>query len=93
MANPVRFEGANKVYGPPSGRDDVGTLHTFCNGTCIVSAWELTDEELAEITRTRRVFLSVMSGTVLYPLFVGSESVVRSVVVDYGAIWTKGAQT
>jgi hypothetical protein len=90
MATAVHFEGANKVYGAPEGRDDVRSLHTFCNGTCIVSAWELSDEELAEITRTRRVFLNVMSGTVLYPVFVGSESVVRSLVVDYGAIWKGG---
>lgn len=89
MAHPVSFHGVNKAFGPPPGRDDVGTLEVFMNGACIVSAWELTDAEIEEVVRTRRVFLSSMSGSVLYPVFVGSESVVRGVVVDYGAVWPR----
>jgi hypothetical protein len=92
MAVPINFEGSNRLFTAPEGRDDVGTLPTFCNGACIVSAWEPTDDELAEIIRTRRVFLSVFSGNVLYPVFVGAESVVRSVVVDYGKVWPKAAE-
>lgn len=87
MAHGVDFPGSNKVFLPPPGRDDVLPLHTFINGACIVSAWEPTDEELAEIIRTRRIFLSSFSGDVLFPVFVGSESIVRSVVVDYGKVW------
>lgn len=88
MAHAVEFPGANKVYGPPPGRDDVAPRHhVFANGTCIVACWELTDAELEEVIRTRRVFVSSMSGDTLFPMFVGSESVVRSVVVDYGKLW------
>lgn len=88
MAFPVKFDGANKVYGPPPGRDDVGDeYHVFVNGTCIVGCWELTDAELEDVIRTRRVFVSSMSGQMLFPIFIGSESVVRSVVVDYGKVW------
>jgi hypothetical protein len=87
MAFPVDFPGSNKVFLAPEGRDDVGSLPVFVNGACIVSAWELTEEELQEVIRTRRVFVSSFSGMTLFPLFIGAESVVRSVVVDYGAIW------
>ena len=87
MAHPVQFDGCNKLYRAPEGRDDVGDLAVFSNGNCIVSGWELTDAEIEEIVRTRRVFLSSMSGSTLFPQFVGSESVVRSVVCDYGKVW------
>lgn len=88
MAHGVKFDGWNKVYGPPAGRDDVSAQHhVFVNGTCIVDCWELTDAELEEIIRTRRVFVSLLSGDTLFPKFVGSESTVRSVVVDYGKVW------
>lgn len=90
MGQPINFDGANRHYRPPPGREaDVGTLSVFSNGACLVSCWELTDAEIEEVIRTRRVFLSSMSGEVLFPLFVGSESVVRSVVVDYGKVWPK----
>jgi len=87
MAHPVQFDGCNKIFAAPKGRDDVGDLAVFTNGTCIVSGWELTDAEIDEIARTRRVFHSSMSGDVLFPQFIGSESVVRSVVCDYGKVW------
>ena len=84
MAHAVVFDGFNKVYKAPDGRDDIGDLAVYSNGSCIVSCWQLTDEELEEINRTKQVFLSSMSGNVLFPQFVGSRSVVRSVIVDYG---------
>ncbi len=89
MADAVDFKGSNFTFSAPPDRDDVCDLHTFRQhgGPCNVSAWKLRPEELEEINRTGVVYLSVMSGRTLYPAFLGSESVVRSVVVDYGAIW------
>jgi len=87
MGEPVRFDGCNTHYAPPAGRDDVGELYVFANGRCLVSGWELSDAEIDEIVRTRRVFLSSMSGNTMFPVFVGSESVVRSAVCDYGKVW------
>lgn len=87
MAHGINFAGSNKVFAAPPGRDDVQDLHVFVNGACIVSCWEPTDAEIEEIVRTRKIFLSSFSGNTLFPVFLGSESVVRSVVVDYGAIW------
>lgn len=89
MANGVEFAGANRRYGPPAGvsEEQCKTLHVFTNGACLVSCWEFTDEEIAEIVRTRRAFLSVWSGGTLFPVFVGSESVTRGVVADFGTVW------
>ena len=88
MAAAVDFRGSNFTFMPPKGEEHrVGTLPVFRNGTCIVSCWELSEEEIAEIVKTKKVFLSSWSGLSMFPAFVGSESVVRSVVVDFGKIW------
>lgn len=87
MARAVDFEGSNKVIHAPPGREDVNDLHTFVNGTAIVSAWQLDPDELKEVTRTGRVFLSSLSGLTLFPVFVGSETEVRRMVADYGKVW------
>lgn len=92
MAEAIPFPGANFVFAAPEGRDDIVDLHTFRqpNGPANVSCWHLTAEELAEINRTGCVFLSVMSGRLFFPAFVGSESTVRALVVDCGAVWERG---
>jgi len=87
MGYPVQFDGCNKFFAAPENRDDIGDLAVFQNGICNVSGWELSDEEIEEIVRTKRVFISIMSGKILFPQFVGSESIVRSVVCDYGKVW------
>lgn len=91
MAQAINFAGSNFTFKAPEGRDDIGDLHTFRqpNGPANVSCWKLTKEELEEISRTGEIYLSVMSGGVFYPSFVGSLTTVRSVVVDYGVIWDR----
>lgn len=92
MGNGVKFDGSNKAFGPPPGvsEEQCKTLDVFVNGACIVSCWEMTDAEIAEIVKTKRVFLSVWSGNTLFPVFVGSESVTHEVVADFGAVWKLG---
>lgn len=92
MADAINFPGSNFTFTAPPDREDVRDLHTFRQpeGPCNVSCWELRPAELDEINRTGKVFLSVMSGMRFYPAFLGSESVVRSVVVDYGKVWDRG---
>ncbi len=91
MAHGIDFKGSNTRYGPPRGvsEEQCRTLNVFKNGACIVSCWEFTKEELEEINRTGKVWLSMWSGDTLFPALVGSESVVREVVVDYGPVWKK----
>lgn len=88
MANGTEFKGSNRVLGAPKGSDNVVPLHVFCNGVCCVSCWELSEEELAEIVRTKRVFLSVFFGNTQPPVYLGSESAVRGMIADYG-VWKK----
>lgn len=89
MANAIKFAGANMTLLPPDGAENVDTLHTYTNGICSVSCWELSQDELAEVLRTGRVFLTVLSGQTQPPVFIGSEDTVRSVVVDYGGVWAR----
>ena len=92
MAYAVDFAGSNFTFKAPEDRADVSDLHTFRQrgGPCNVSCWQLTPEEIDEVNRTGRIFLSVMSGQIFYPVFLGSEAQVRSVVVDYGPVWERG---
>lgn len=88
MSEPVKFAGYNAELQPPKGSENVSALPIYRNGLCCVSAWELNDEELAEITRTKRVFVSVMSGPTQPPVYAGSERSVRDMCADYG-VWKR----
>lgn len=92
MGQPVEFEGMVRTFGPPPGREEeIGHLPVFGNGYSVVSCWQLSEEELADIiANDRKLFVSVLSGAQVYPLFVGSEREVASVVADTGKIWKKG---
>lgn len=92
MAEAVYFSGANFMFAAPMGREDVCDLHTFRqpNGPANVSCWRLSADELEEIKRTGCVFLTVQSGRMFFPAFVGSETSVRLLVVDTGAVWERG---
>jgi hypothetical protein len=88
MGEPVKFEGFTHDFGPPPGLDEmVGRLPVFLNGATVVSAWKLSPEELEEVNRTGVVFLSVMSGTSVFPCYVGSESSTKEVASDTGHVW------
>lgn len=89
MTQSVDFEGTNRTLLPPSGAENVIDLRVFNNGSCTVSCWELSDEELAQVSRSRQVFLSVFFGPTSPPVFVGSEETVRNLVVDFGGVWKR----
>lgn len=65
----------------------VGRLPVFMDGRTVVSAWKLSPEELAEIQQTGVVFLSIMSGTAVFPCYVGSESGTKAVASGTGKVW------
>ncbi|MBD9635950.1 hypothetical protein IB277_06535 [Ensifer sp. ENS07] len=90
MGAPIQFEGANMLLRAPEGSENVSDMHTFTNGMCSVSCWELSVDELAEINRTGRIYLSVFSGRSQPPVYVGDEESTRSVVVDFGGVWRRG---
>lgn len=86
MATPKIISGANVIYKAPAGdKDRVRDLALFMNRGGLTSAWLLSDAELAEIVRTRTVYLNVM-GHILPPVFVGSESEMRALTLDMGGV-------
>lgn len=86
MAQAVDFKGKNRTLLPPPGAENVAAIPAFNNGICTVTCWELSEEEIAEIIRTKQVFLAVMYGHTTPPVFLGSRDAVREVVADYG-VW------
>ena len=89
MGAPTHFEGANVLMKAPQGAENVQDMFVFRNVHACVSCWELSPDEIAEINRTGRVYLSVLMGGVQPPVFLGSEDTVRSVVIDFGPIWPR----
>jgi hypothetical protein len=90
VSRPVDFLGSNMTLGPPEGTDDLGcaTIRTFTNGSHTVVCVEFGDDEVEEIVRTRRVYVSLWSGKTMPPIYVGTEEDVRSVIADVG-VWKK----
>jgi hypothetical protein len=88
MATPIDWHGTNRRLGPPKDMDETSCsyLPVFTNGVNCVLCWELTDAEIAEIIRTRQVFLSVWSGVSQPPVLIGSETVVRDACSDRRSI-------
>lgn len=86
MARGIDWPQTNAEMGPPQGMDEtqVNSLRVFQNREYCVSAWRLSDEEIAEIVRTKTVFLAVMMGGRMPPVYIGSKADVRDLVADAG---------
>jgi hypothetical protein len=89
VSEPVAFPGHNRTLAAPKGEENVQPLPIFGNGTCCVSCWQLSAEELAEVIESGgKVFISIFMGKTLPPVFVGSESTTRGLIADYG-VWKR----
>lgn len=90
MARYVDFEGSNQRLGPPPGHEDtVGAANVFTNGRCCVMCWEFSDAEIEEIVRTRRLFVSSLSGRTMAAQFCAPESVMHEFLVDEGGTFKR----
>jgi hypothetical protein len=87
MGYGVDFKGSNGVF--RGNAENVNDIHTFRNRMCVVTCWELSDEELAEIVRTKRVFSLQFFGGQLVPHFIGASEPVREMAADYGGTFAK----
>lgn len=87
MGQPINFAGSNVVMHAPKDAENVQDMHVFRTQHSCVSCWELSAVELAEINRTGRVFLSVLMGGQQPPVYVGSETTCREVLIDFGPVW------
>lgn len=81
---PVRFPEVNRtlVGTPGSGVDDLPTFaYEYGDGTpAVTSCWEMSDSELAEIVKTRRVWIT----------FVGAQThppVAPSAIQPYDTLY------
>jgi len=87
MGQPIAFEGSNVGMRAPEGAENVQDMQVYRTRHSCVSCWTFSPEELAEINQTGRVFLSVLAGGQQPPVYVGSESTCREVMVDFGPVW------
>jgi hypothetical protein len=85
MSEPVEFKGQTHIFNAPQGEEErCGKLPCFLNGHQVVSAWKLSEKELETVKETGIVFISVWSGTAVFPVYVGDESTVRMLTADFG---------
>lgn len=96
MAAGVNHPFTNFVFDAPPGREDeVGSLGVFITTnpertaiTSVTTAWELDDEEIAEIVRTRKIMYNQMGGG-LHAHYITSPEKMRDFVTMYGATWPR----
>ena len=78
MALPIEFPEQNSVLGKPKDWTDeqCAPLPCFINDEQVVSCWQFTTEELAEIARTGRVFIGVFAppGTGTPPVWISGTN-------------------
>ncbi|TCR01095.1 hypothetical protein [Neorhizobium sp. JUb45] len=87
MSHPTKFDGSNLIMRAPAGAENVQDMHVFQTRHSCVSCWTVSGDELAEISATGKIFLSVLMGGQQPPVYVGSESTCRAVMVDFGPVW------
>jgi hypothetical protein len=90
MAAPVNFPGSNVVV-----IDERGTrVSQFTNydptlpPKVTVTCWKLSSDEIAEIERTKRVWV-LIHGPMPSRLSIGSEEAIREAAADGGAVWKR----
>ena len=58
---PVKFPDANIVITkPPSAGGMVKDLPAFADGKVIISCWELTNDELIDLSQTKKIYLHIL---------------------------------
>ena len=80
---PIEFEGANVVYAADQPEYLSLPAHMSYKTAAreVTSCWELTEEELAEVIKTRRIYFTVL--TFGHPLQPQLPSVVNPCVVRF----------
>lgn len=72
---PVHFPQVNRVLGKPAGMSDeeCQPLPVFTDGQRCVSCYQLTDEDVADLVKTRRLWLHVWSGSTQPPVALATR--------------------
>jgi hypothetical protein len=74
--HPVMFPESNFVLGKPAEmtHDECVPLPVWRDGQQCISCWQLTDAELAEIVKTKRVYLSCITGWSQPPVWLAIKN-------------------
>lgn len=84
MGMPAPFVGSTPI-GAPDGREDILPAHYWTNKRFVVSAWQLSAEEIAVINHNAgKIFCAVGTGSAFFPTFLGSSETIRMLLADYG---------
>ncbi|MDP3452063.1 MAG: hypothetical protein Q8R90_03820 [Bacteroidales bacterium] len=75
---PVKFKEQNQQLGPPPGisEEECSPLPVYTDGKQCISCWELTPEEIAKVSKTGRIWLSVLSGQTQPPVWLSAAETV-----------------
>lgn len=74
---PVEFKESTKELAPPKAMregDICLPLPVFTDGQDVVSCWQFTPEELEEMQRTGKLWLTVLSGQTQPPVAISAFS-------------------
>lgn len=83
MATLTEFDGMNTVY--RGNGENVSDAAAFKNNNCVVTCWELSDAEIAEIVKTRRIWAMQFFGARMVPHYVsGERENMREMIAEYG---------
>lgn len=80
MAKPIQFKEQTAVYkAPPDMGSDCEDLHVFRGSdgkyNHIISCWELDEQELAEVAKTGKVWVSILGMTQPPIAIMGSKPI------------------
>lgn len=69
--HPIEFAEQNTLAG--SNQPNVEPLPCCRLGGQVISCWELTPEEIETIKQTGKIYVSVQSGSCVYPMFLTTD--------------------
>ena len=72
----VEFDEQTVILGKPIGMTDeeCAPLPVFRDGEQVISCWELNKEDLEEINKTGKIYLSIFSGKTQPPVWLSIEN-------------------
>lgn len=83
MATGTDFEGSNIIF--RGGRPNVNDIPAFRNQQCVVTCWELTDDEIEILIHTRKVYqMQFYAGNLVPHYLTPDRENMREMVADYG---------
>ena len=72
---PVDFTESTLKLGAPKGQEkEVGDLYVYTDKKKCISCWELTDDDLEILKKTKKVYAGVFSGKTQPPIFLTVET-------------------